>query len=206
MARKLCTKCGLDEKRKGHPTSCEECYLADQPIEVQIRAADWRLLNVPVELRAARMPKVDRDRMAAVGRRWCSGCQTWVRLADCGTASQCRPCRSRTAHRGHVAKTYGLGPGDYEALLARQGGRCFLCGRRPVNRRLAVDHDHVTGLVRGLLCGGTDQAISCNYMVVGTVESIAQDSPVAMARRLLAYLEGQTPAAQLWGEEVPRAA
>ena len=39
---------------------------------------------------------------------------------------------------------------DYDAMLAKQGGRCALCGgemKRPV-----VDHCHQTGAVRGVLC------------------------------------------------------
>ena len=41
-------------------------------------------------------------------------------------------------------KTYGLGEGDYERILAVQGGCCGFCGRkkRKKGRNLAVDHDH----------------------------------------------------------------
>lgn len=41
---------------------------------------------------------------------------------------------------------------DYDTLLARQGGVCAICGGIDRDRKLAVDHDHQTGLVRGLLC------------------------------------------------------
>lgn len=34
-------------------------------------------------------------------------------------------------------------------MLAEQGGRCAVCAERPAEH---VDHDHVTGKVRGLLC------------------------------------------------------
>lgn len=56
---------------------------------------------------------------------------------------------------------YGITPEDYDRMLERQGGVCAIC-RQPekvVHRktqrgpsRLAIDHDHVTGWVRGLLC------------------------------------------------------
>jgi hypothetical protein len=36
--------------------------------------------------------------------------------------------------------------------LARQGDGCAICGKKPRKRYLAVDHDHRTGKVRGLLC------------------------------------------------------
>ena len=47
---------------------------------------------------------------------------------------------------------YGLSAEEYESMLAEQGGGCAICGRLPKAKRLNVDHDHVTGEVRGLLC------------------------------------------------------
>jgi len=37
-------------------------------------------------------------------------------------------------------------------MLAAQGGTCAICDSPPGSRRLAIDHDHATGVVRGLLC------------------------------------------------------
>jgi Recombination endonuclease VII len=57
-------------------------------------------------------------------------------------------------------RTYGLQKGEYEQLLQEQGGGCAICGEEcPSGRRLAVDHDHTTGVVRGLLCIHCNQAI-----------------------------------------------
>lgn len=47
---------------------------------------------------------------------------------------------------------YGLSRGQYDMLLRIQHGACALCLRPPSNIRLHVDHDHRTGIVRGLLC------------------------------------------------------
>lgn len=50
----------------------------------------------------------------------------------------------------HRAQT-GLRPPEMRAVLvALQRGACATCGAS--GRKLVVDHDHVTGLVRGLLC------------------------------------------------------
>ena len=56
-----------------------------------------------------------------------------------------------------LAYDFGLPAGSYEDLLVAQGGLCAICrGTCPTGRALAIDHDHKTGVVRGLLC------TSCN--------------------------------------------
>lgn len=60
--------------------------------------------------------------------------------------------RKEKNHDTYVRRTYGLAPGDYQTLLANQGGRCAICGKHPRKRYLAVDHCHGCGAVRGLLC------------------------------------------------------
>lgn len=45
---------------------------------------------------------------------------------------------------------YGLQPSEYAVILEKQKGLCAICLGAIDNPR--VDHDHATGLVRGLLC------------------------------------------------------
>jgi hypothetical protein len=57
-------------------------------------------------------------------------------------------------------KIYGLRPEEFDALLERQNSRCAVCrSATPGNKTLCVDHDHVTGQVRGLLCDKCNRAI-----------------------------------------------
>lgn len=53
---------------------------------------------------------------------------------------------------------FRMTPEEYDALLEKQKGLCAICERHFSNfkRRLAVDHCHHTGKIRGLLCA------SCN--------------------------------------------
>lgn len=55
---------------------------------------------------------------------------------------------------------------EYRALYKAQGGRCYVCrvatGKA---RRLAVDHNHLTGEVRGLVCSGSLSANTCNRVI-----------------------------------------
>lgn len=68
--------------------------------------------------------------------------------------------RRDRAHDLMVQKTYGLGPGEYRALLAAQGGKCWICQRATGRtKRLAVDHNHESGKVRGILCGPCNQLL-----------------------------------------------
>lgn len=68
--------------------------------------------------------------------------------------------RKAASHGRWVEKTYGITAEEYQALYVAQGRSCFIC-RRATGRtkRLAVDHDHKTGYVRGLLCG------TCNKLL-----------------------------------------
>lgn len=55
---------------------------------------------------------------------------------------------------GSRRKRYGLTRDEFETLLAAQDRKCGIC-RRPLEDRkgqIAVDHDHATEAVRGLLC------------------------------------------------------
>lgn len=55
--------------------------------------------------------------------------------------------------------------GDYERMLEAQGGGCAICGRKPGERRLHIDHDHKTLAVRGVLC------FRCNSALRGYMDS-----------------------------------
>lgn len=57
------------------------------------------------------------------------------------------------AHAKRVEQVYGLREGEYDALLAFQGGVCALCGKPFGRKRGAVDHNHADGRVRGIIHG-----------------------------------------------------
>jgi hypothetical protein len=61
--------------------------------------------------------------------------------------------RKSELREGHLKRKFGITLADFEAMLAAQGGGCAICGRpAPEGTSLHVDHDHETGVVRGLLC------------------------------------------------------
>lgn len=42
----------------------------------------------------------------------------------------------------YLRKKYNITLAEYEKMLERSGGTCWICGRPPKNLPLAVDHDH----------------------------------------------------------------
>lgn len=47
---------------------------------------------------------------------------------------------------------FGLSRDDVISMINSQGGACAICSEALGGRRQNIDHDHVTGAVRGLLC------------------------------------------------------
>lgn len=116
--------------------------------------------------------------------------------------SRCKPCRDlggkqyRDAyyknHRDAVIgrsraasleKRYGITEAEFLQLLEDQNGECAICGAENglVTRKakLAIDHDHTTGAIRGLLC------MSCN-----TALGNLRDDP-ALLRAAADYIEAR---------------
>ena len=76
-----------------------------------------------------------------------------------GTAEYQRMYRKRRPEVGREAQRrwrmksiYGTTVEDYDAMFEQQGGVCGICHHPQESKKLAVDHCHETGKVRGLLC------------------------------------------------------
>lgn len=65
------------------------------------------------------------------------------------------------SRKAYLRRLYGLTPESYEAMLVKQGFSCAICGipHYLTSKDLAVDHDHDTGAIRGLLCGPCNQGL-----------------------------------------------
>ena len=107
--------------------------------------------------------------------------------------SYCRPCNNKRRNlirkqnliktremwrSQHLKSAYGITIDEYNVVLSSQGGVCAICGseKGDAGRRLCVDHNHVTGRNRGLLCN------KCNYAV-----GLIGDNP-EVAKNLTDYL------------------
>ncbi len=81
------------------------------------------------------------------------------------------------AKQNDLKRMFGISLADYEEMLAKQNGVCAICENKDAYFKLAVDHCHVTGVIRGLLCSQCNRGLGC-----------LGDSPERL-RRAIAYLE-----------------
>jgi hypothetical protein len=59
-----------------------------------------------------------------------------------------------------IKRFHGLSPEEYESILNSQGGVCAICQKDQWNSKGPnVDHDHLTGNIRGILCNGCNTAL-----------------------------------------------
>jgi hypothetical protein len=83
--------------------------------------------------------------------------------AQAARAAQWRrdnPLKRRAYQRNYdLRRKFGINSADYALLFEAQSGVCAICKQEETATwrgralQLAVDHDHQTGKVRGLLCG-----------------------------------------------------
>lgn len=138
---KQCTKCGeikplelFSVSRKhstGHASACKAC-------QSKRAAARYARDSAAILAGNAEWSRLNRVRHLALARAWCARNPDKVRAKN---------------RKRHLRVNYGLTVGEYDTMLAAQGGVCAICLRPPNGRRLAVDHCHATGAVRGLLHG-----------------------------------------------------
>lgn len=70
--------------------------------------------------------------------------------------------RSEYNRKYRLKYDHNMTPKDYDDMLQAQDGKCAICGATRGNGRwesLAIDHDHKTGKIRGLLCTRCNQGI-----------------------------------------------
>lgn len=98
----------------------------------------------------------------AFAERQRKNCRLWVKnYADKKRKSDKKwLAKQDTLYRWarHLKSRFGITPEEYYKMLASQKGVCNICERSPKpSKRLAIDHCHKTGKIRGLLC------FRCNY-------------------------------------------
>lgn len=97
------------------------------------------------------------------------------RVGDRGYQYTCKQCCKSVARKQNLKK-YGLTEDTFQTLWEGQLGSCAICSKqlqRTGPSGFAVDHNHDTGEVRGLLCQLCNQGIGC-----------LQDSPTILQKAI----------------------
>jgi len=118
---------------------------------------------------------------AELERKICAVCKTSKPInlfykdkrRSLGVARECKQCKEAETKKRRLLKPhlfkqkrkkamlkekFNMTVDQWDKLYENQAGKCDICGthQSELRRALAVDHDHVTNKVRGLLCD------SCN--------------------------------------------
>jgi len=134
----------------GYRGQCKECWSKPSEIDYETRLKE-------------------REELKKEGKRRCTNCQNIKSLDDFytrngvgfdGKSVQCSECsaiRKRKDHwKGYLIKEKQFNQSDLENLYEKQNCKCGICKKdiniNPGNKDFAVDHDHDTMQVRGLLC------------------------------------------------------
>ena len=123
-------------------TWCRDCFSAakrGEPVKASYLARPCSVCGadyVPKQIKAKSLNCCPKCKKKALTRR----------RKELGTYSEIN-------RRHNIKKLYGITPEQYDELLTAQSGVCAICrngcGTYP---NLSVDHDHRTGVIRGLLC------------------------------------------------------
>jgi hypothetical protein len=110
----------------------------------------------------------------------CSKCKIEKELTEyhkrnnrpCGVRSICKQCykgyefkrRPGYAREHSLMKSYSITIEEYDYILKKQDSKCAICGIHSASivgrkKHLCVDHNHKTGMVRGLLCDKCNRGI-----------------------------------------------
>lgn len=199
-----CNRCGQDNLRGPYTFLCQECYKVpysgsrqkckrcELPNDRAPKAALCQSCSITSEASLRKARSLVMSREATPGLKWCSLCESYLDLdrfylRNRNALDNCKDCIVATSPPSSKS-AYGLTEAQYRDIFEAQGNSCAICGNTPNKQRFHVDHDHTTGMVRGILC------LWCNHKVLGG----ARDSAHVL-KSAVAYLESP-PAVLAVGE------
>jgi hypothetical protein len=187
---KRCADCGITKpfvdfpRNRGmadrHGIYCKPCFaIRGRASYCRPRAAMGKTVRSPI--------------LVASGMERCPECEEVKALGEFprnrsahdGRGGYCKPCHNAkgkvtytrlyggTRHY-HLQRRYGISATKVDELITEQGGHCAICRDGKAEH---VDHEHLTGRVRGILC------FNCN----GGLGQF-KDNPDVL-KRAVAYLE-----------------
>lgn len=155
----VCVVCGKEKdssdfyfqrRQNRFSTMCKRCH-NDKSSMYRRRKRIASGLHVGTNIIEARKLRMDH------GKKKCPRCEVVKDLdlfsktsVGTGVSDYCKACTKEAA----LKSRFGISLLDYNRLMEKQKGTCAICGKTPEQNQkmLAVDHDHKSGRIRGLLC------------------------------------------------------
>jgi hypothetical protein len=125
----------------------------------------------------------NKDRTTPSGYDYrCKSCNS-KRTKAMWASSEGKKKMQNRSRKYELRRLYGLTVEEYQTILEKQNYSCAACNvsQKLLSRQLDVDHCHITGKIRGLLC------VSCNT-ALGLLKEDKE-----RAKKLFQYLENNSP-------------
>jgi hypothetical protein len=155
------------------------CQCCNNPMRGHTRSSIlcWNCYVTVKQEKAIACPDCGGARYKTYGRCW--NCHVKYneskKCRDCsdrnrhGGQPRCKPCRNiyikthkRYMQNCKLRGRYGVSIKDTDMMLVQQDYKCAAC-QTPLGETIDthLDHDHVTGTIRGILCRGCNMALGC---------------------------------------------
>jgi hypothetical protein len=69
------------------------------------------------------------------------------------------PKYKRTKRNQYLRNMFGISIEEYDNMFSKQNGVCAICLKPQNHKKLAVDHNHISGTIRGLLCDACNRGL-----------------------------------------------
>ena len=128
-----------------------KCKWCDKPAKKYYQGNRFKGYNVTCGseecLQKAYYDKNVRQSKRYEGKRICEICGNEY-ITHCYSSKWCKECIP-DKHAATTYKRYGILPKQEKELKEKYNGICPICNKRKAS---AIDHDHITGKVRGYIC------------------------------------------------------
>ena len=77
-----------------------------------------------------------------------------------GLRGECKPCNVISVRNRRLKRVYGITSETFKSMIKNQKGNCAICKNKlDISKNTHIDHDHVTGEVRAILCQNCNTAL-----------------------------------------------
>jgi hypothetical protein len=173
MGTKICSKCGEDKEidkfgirrveRDGLQDTCKECFNKKRRERYSINADQMRAYArdrlQTDNYKITRKLYIDRNKnkISNSNKKYRESNIDKILPRE----REYNKINAKEKSIKNTARKLGISPQDCKEIIIVNNNRCCICGKdqSEISGRLRIDHDHITGKVRGCLCHSCNCAI-----------------------------------------------